>query len=48
VGVGAANGESSTWWESKTTGGRRLLGLVQITGFNHRGAPSLTARLGGS
>ncbi len=46
VAVVAANGEFSTWWQSKTTGARRLLGLVQITGFNHRGAPSLVSRLG--
>jgi hypothetical protein len=47
VAVVAANGEFSTWWESKTTGARRLLGLVQITGFNHRAhrrSPPASAR----
>jgi Dolichyl-phosphate-mannose-protein mannosyltransferase len=45
VAVVAANGEGGTWWQAKTRGVRRLLGLVQITGFNSRFGPSLAGRL---
>jgi len=41
----AAAGEFSALWLAKTTGVRRLLGLVQTTGFNRPRAPSLSTRL---
>lgn len=41
----AANGDFGALWWSKTTGVRRLLGLLQSTGFHRPGAPSLGGRL---
>ena len=43
--VVAANGYFGVLWQAKTTGVKRLLGLVQITGFHSSGGGSLTARL---
>jgi Dolichyl-phosphate-mannose-protein mannosyltransferase len=43
--VVAANGYFDVLWQAKTTGVKRLLGLVQITGFHSSGGGSLTARL---
>ena len=43
--VVAANGYFGLLWQAKTTGVKRLLGLVQITGFHSSGGGSLTARL---
>jgi dolichyl-phosphate-mannose-protein mannosyltransferase len=45
VTVVAANGYFSAFWSAKTAGVRRMLGLVQITGFHSKGGGSLTARL---
>lgn len=41
----ALNGHFGAFWEAKTAGVRRLLGVVQETGFNSEGTPSLTGRL---
>jgi len=43
--VVTANGYFGVLWQAKTTGVKRLLGLVQITGFHSSGGGSLTARL---
>jgi hypothetical protein len=45
VAVVAANGQFSGLWEAKTSGIQRLLGLLQITGFNSHGGGSLSSRL---
>jgi hypothetical protein len=45
VGVVAANGHMSALWEAKTTGVKRLLGVVQVTGFHSSGGGSLSSRL---
>lgn len=39
--VVAANGYFGTLWEAKTVGLRRMLGLLQTTGFHHSGTPSI-------
>ncbi|MGO9971272.1 MAG: ArnT family glycosyltransferase [Solirubrobacteraceae bacterium] len=39
------NGYGRQFWTQKTLGIRRLLGIVQITGFNSPGTPSLGGRL---
>ncbi|TVZ02885.1 phospholipid carrier-dependent glycosyltransferase [Trebonia kvetii] len=41
----AANGYASAFWLDKTTGVRRLLGLIQVTGFHSSNGISLPARL---
>ncbi|WP_336923372.1 phospholipid carrier-dependent glycosyltransferase [Aquipuribacter sp. SD81] len=41
----AADGLLGVWFEEKTTGVRRLLGLVQETGFNREGSPGFVDRL---
>lgn len=41
----AANGYTSAFWLDKTTGIRRLLGLIQVTGFHSSQGISLPARL---
>ncbi|MET9541733.1 phospholipid carrier-dependent glycosyltransferase [Streptomyces sp. NPDC006553] len=38
-------GHFDEFWEAKTSGVRRLLGVVQETGFNAEGTPSLSGRL---
>jgi glycosyltransferase involved in cell wall biosynthesis len=43
--VVAANGRIGVLWASKTSGIRRMLGLVQVTGFHSQGGGSLQARL---
>ncbi|MFF9852537.1 phospholipid carrier-dependent glycosyltransferase [Streptomyces litmocidini] len=40
-----AFGHLAPFWEAKTVGVRRLLGLLQETGFNAAGTPSLASRL---
>ena len=45
VAVVAANGYFSVFWENKTFGIQRMLGLVQITGFHSSGGGSLSGRL---
>jgi len=37
--------DGSQWFDQKTMGVQRLLGIVQETGFNRAGAPSFTGRL---
>lgn len=37
--------DGSQWVDQKTTGVQRLLGLVQVTGFNAQGSPSFLGRL---
>ena len=41
----AANGYFSGFWASKTIGIKRMLGLVQVTGFHSAGGGSLVTRL---
>jgi hypothetical protein len=41
----AANGYAGTFWEAKTSGVQRMLGLVQVTGFHSSKGISLSARL---
>ncbi|MFH9728110.1 ArnT family glycosyltransferase [Streptomyces sp. NPDC017254] len=41
----AGFGHFDEFWEAKTSGVRRLLGVVQETGFNAEGTPSLSGRL---
>ncbi|WP_406055439.1 glycosyltransferase family 39 protein [Streptomyces sp. NBC_01077] len=41
----AGFGHFDEFWEAKTSGVRRLLGIVQETGFNAEGTPSLAGRL---
>ncbi|MFE5591828.1 ArnT family glycosyltransferase [Streptomyces sp. NPDC056549] len=41
----AGFGHFDAFWEAKTSGVRRLLGMVQETGFNAAGTPSLSGRL---
>ena len=41
----AAAGHLDEFWAAKSSGVLRLLGLLQITGFNAPGAPSLASRL---
>ncbi|WP_328946223.1 glycosyltransferase family 39 protein [Streptomyces sp. NBC_00250] len=41
----AGFGHFDAFWEAKTSGVRRLLGIVQETGFNAEGTPSLAGRL---
>jgi 4-amino-4-deoxy-L-arabinose transferase-like glycosyltransferase len=41
----AAAGDLGEFWAAKTSGALRLLGLLQVTGFNAPRAPALTARL---
>ncbi len=45
VTVVAANGYFSLFWSAKTSGIRRMLGFIQMTGFHSKGGGSLTARL---
>jgi 4-amino-4-deoxy-L-arabinose transferase-like glycosyltransferase len=45
VTVVAANGYFAGWWSAKTSGIKRLLGVVQTTGFHSSGGGSLSARL---
>ena len=45
VGLVAVCGYFSAFWQAKTLGLRRLLGVVQTTGFHSSGGGSLTARL---
>jgi len=45
VEVVVLNGQFSGLWEAKTSGIQRMLGLVQITGFNSAGGGSLSSRL---
>lgn len=45
VAVVAGTGHVDGLWDAKTTGAQRLLGLIQVTGFNTPGAPSLAGRL---
>jgi 4-amino-4-deoxy-L-arabinose transferase-like glycosyltransferase len=41
----AATGHLGEFWAAKSSGALRLLGFLQISGFNEPGAPSLGARL---
>ncbi|MET7619745.1 phospholipid carrier-dependent glycosyltransferase [Streptomyces sp. NPDC005408] len=43
----AAAGHFGAFWEAKTHGFNRLIGMVQETGFNAQDKPSLAQRLGG-
>ncbi|MFF9430643.1 phospholipid carrier-dependent glycosyltransferase [Streptomyces sp. NPDC014746] len=45
VGLVAGFGHFGVFWDAKTSGVRRLLGMVQETGFNAAGTPSLSGRL---
>jgi len=45
VAVVAENGYGPAWWSAKTSGIRRLLGVVQTTGFHSSGGGSLSGRL---
>jgi hypothetical protein len=45
VAVVAEHGYGPGWWSAKTTGIRRLLGVVQTTGFHSSGGGSLSGRL---
>ncbi|MER7952200.1 phospholipid carrier-dependent glycosyltransferase [Streptomyces sp. NPDC096079] len=45
VALVAGFGHFDEFWEAKTSGVRRLLGVVQETGFNAAGTPSLSGRL---
>jgi 4-amino-4-deoxy-L-arabinose transferase-like glycosyltransferase len=45
VAVVAMSGDWGEFWSAKSTGLLRLLGFIQVTGFNAPGAPSLTSRL---
>ncbi|WP_435971631.1 ArnT family glycosyltransferase [Streptomyces sp. Qhu_M48] len=45
VALVAVLGHFEAFWEAKTQGVRRLLGLVQETGFNAEGTPSLWGRI---
>ncbi|MFI9001825.1 ArnT family glycosyltransferase [Streptomyces sp. NPDC053541] len=45
VALVAGFGHGAEFWDEKTYGLRRLLGIVQETGFNAPGTPSLTGRL---
>jgi hypothetical protein len=45
VAVVAENGYEPGWWSAKTSGIRRLLGVVQTTGFHSSGGGSLSGRL---
>lgn len=40
-----AQGSGGAWWDAKTVGLRRVVGVDQQTGFNRPGNPSLTSRL---
>jgi hypothetical protein len=42
-----ANGHLSVFWQAKTAGLQRMLGIIQITGFHSKGGGSLTSRLFG-
>jgi hypothetical protein len=41
VALVAANGHIGAWLQQKTMGIQRILGLVQVTGFNQKGSPSI-------
>jgi 4-amino-4-deoxy-L-arabinose transferase-like glycosyltransferase len=43
--VVAANGHIGAFWQAKTSGIQRMLGLIQSTGFHSSGGGSLPARL---
>ena len=43
--VVAANGQFGTLWQAKTVGLRRMLGLLQTTGFHQSGTPSIYSLL---
>ncbi|MEF9881270.1 phospholipid carrier-dependent glycosyltransferase [Streptomyces sp. P9-A4] len=45
VALVAGFGHMDAFWEAKTSGVRRLIGIVQETGFNAAGTPSLSGRL---
>ncbi|MFF1510327.1 ArnT family glycosyltransferase [Streptomyces sp. NPDC058326] len=45
VALVAGFGHFDAFWEAKTAGVRRLLGIVQETGFNAEGAPPLAGRI---
>ncbi|WP_435057894.1 phospholipid carrier-dependent glycosyltransferase [Streptomyces sp. bgisy060] len=45
VALVVAFGHFDAFWDAKTAGVRRLLGVVQETGFNAAGTPSLSGRL---
>jgi hypothetical protein len=45
VSVVAANGYVAGWWSAKTSGVKRLLGVVQTTGFHSTAGGSITGRL---
>lgn len=45
VAVVAVNGQFRGLWEAKTLGARRMIGLVQISGFRSKGGGNLSARL---
>lgn len=45
LGVVAANGLFAAFWQAKTYGIQRMIGLVQISGFHSAGGGSLSARL---
>jgi Dolichyl-phosphate-mannose-protein mannosyltransferase len=45
VAIVVANGQFSALWGAKTSGIKRMLGLLQITGFNSSGGGSLSSRL---
>jgi hypothetical protein len=45
VTVVVANGYFSLFWSAKTSGIRRMLGFIQMTGFHSKGGGSLTTRL---
>jgi hypothetical protein len=41
----ALSGDLGDFWDQKSSGVRRLLGFVQISGFHEKGAPSLVSQL---
>ncbi len=45
VALAAACGYFPAFWQAKTTGLQRMLGLIQVTGFHSAGGGSLTARI---
>ena len=45
AGLVAVNGYFGVFWQAKTAGIQRMLGLIQSTGFNSSGGGSLTGRL---
>ncbi|HUB40231.1 MAG TPA: phospholipid carrier-dependent glycosyltransferase [Streptosporangiaceae bacterium] len=45
VGLAAVCGYFTAFWQAKTTGLQRMLGLIQVSGFHSAGGGSLSARL---